>query len=146
MTNGVVRKLGSPFRLSMMTSSTLTRIQPIRITSNSFPAGVSDSKMMTYNFRFSFSSCKKRWILSFSFILTVHTKCYLDVPPASSCRKRLGERIFSQSPIVYYRPLFFSDRNTYLLVWEYRGCMSFRSCSLMRCRAARGWHHGVVRM
>ena len=36
--------------------------------------------------------------------------------PGARYEKRLGERIFSQSPIVYYRPLFFSDRNTYLLV------------------------------
>ena len=56
------------FRLSMITSNTLTRIQPIRTTSNNFPAGVSDSKMMTYSFRFNFSSCRKSRILSFSFI------------------------------------------------------------------------------
>lgn len=64
----MVKKVGSPCRLSRITISILNRIQPIRTTSNNLPARVSDSKITTYNLCFNVSLCKKRLIHSFSFI------------------------------------------------------------------------------
>ncbi len=50
---GVESQEGRPWRLSIIASRILSRIHMIRVTSNAFPAGVSDSKIMTYSLCFS---------------------------------------------------------------------------------------------
>ena len=51
----------------------------------------------------------------------------------------------SQSPSFCCRQLSFAGRSTFLLLWGYGERKSFRFYSSVKCHAAMGWHHGVVR-